>query len=127
MPGGPFNINSNKQLADVLFGKLGLPVVRKTKTGASTDADTLEELAALHPVPAKIVEYRGLSKLKGTYIDALPGAGRPRRRAACTRRSTRPWPPRAACRRAIPTCRTSPSAPRWGGASGRRSSPSPGT
>ncbi|MEA2697699.1 MAG: polymerase, partial [Myxococcales bacterium] len=70
--GGPFNINSNKQLADVLFGKLGLPVVRKTKTGASTDADTLEELAALHPVPAKIVEYRMLAKLKGTYIDALP-------------------------------------------------------
>jgi DNA polymerase-1 len=67
-----FNINSNKQLADVLFGKLGLPVVRRTKTGASTDADTLEELAALHPVPAKIVEFRMLSKLKGTYIDALP-------------------------------------------------------
>jgi DNA polymerase I len=72
MAGGPFNINSNKQLADVLFGKLSLPVVRRTKTGASTDADTLEELAALHPVPAKIVEYRGLAKLKGTYIDALP-------------------------------------------------------
>ncbi|MBC8132118.1 MAG: DNA polymerase I, partial [Deltaproteobacteria bacterium] len=72
LAGTTFNINSNKQLAEVLFGKLGLPVVRKTKTGASTDADTLEELAALHPVPAKIVEYRGLAKLKGTYIDALP-------------------------------------------------------
>jgi len=72
LAGQPFNINSNKQLGDVLFGKLGLPVVRKTKTGASTDADTLEELAALHPVPAKIVEFRGLSKLKGTYVDALP-------------------------------------------------------
>ncbi len=47
-------------------------MIRKTKTGASTDADTLEELAALHPVPAKIVEYRALAKLKGTYIDALP-------------------------------------------------------
>ncbi|HVU49366.1 MAG TPA: DNA polymerase I [Polyangia bacterium] len=78
LAGGPFNINSNKQLADVLFGKLGLPVVRKTKTGASTDADTLEELAALHPVPAKIVEYRGLAKLKGTYIDALPALVNPR-------------------------------------------------
>jgi DNA polymerase-1 len=76
--GAPFNINSNKQLADVLFGKLSLPVVRKTKTGASTDADTLEELAALHPVPAKIVEYRGLAKLKGTYIDALPALVNPR-------------------------------------------------
>jgi DNA polymerase-1 len=77
LAGQPFNINSNKQLADVLFGKLGLPVVRRTKTGASTDADTLEELAALHPVPAKIVEYRLLSKLKGTYIDALPGLVNP--------------------------------------------------
>ena len=77
LAGGPFNINSNKQLADVLFGKLSLPVVRRTKTGASTDADTLEELAALHPVPAKIVEYRGLAKLKGTYIDALPALVNP--------------------------------------------------
>jgi DNA polymerase-1 len=78
LAGGPFNISSNKQLADVLFGKLSLPVIRKTKTGASTDADTLEELAALHPVPAKIVEYRGLAKLKGTYIDALPALVNPR-------------------------------------------------
>jgi DNA polymerase I len=77
LAGGPFNISSPKQLADVLFGKLSLPVIRKTKTGASTDADTLEELAALHPVPAKIVEYRGLSKLKGTYIDALPALVNP--------------------------------------------------
>ena len=76
--GRPFNISSPKQLADVLFGKLGLPVVRKTKTGPSTDADTLEELAALHPVPAKIVEYRVLAKLKGTYIDALPALVNPR-------------------------------------------------
>jgi DNA polymerase-1 len=53
-------------------------VIRKTKTGASTDADTLEELAALHPVPAKIVEWRALSKLKGTYIDALPALVNPR-------------------------------------------------
>jgi len=72
LAGQPFNINSNKQLGEVLFGKLGLPVIRKTKTGPSTDAETLEELAALHPVPAKIVEYRALTKLKGTYIEALP-------------------------------------------------------
>ena len=78
LAGLSFNISSNKQLADVLFVKLALPVVRKTKTGASTDADTLEELAALHPVPAKIVEYRGLMKLKGTYIDALPALVNPR-------------------------------------------------
>jgi DNA polymerase-1 len=72
LAGGPFNIGSSRQLAEILFGRLGLPVIRKTKTGASTDADVLDELVALHPVPAKIVEYRMLSKLKGTYIDALP-------------------------------------------------------
>ncbi|HEX7598471.1 MAG TPA: DNA polymerase I, partial [Polyangia bacterium] len=76
--GAPFNIGSPKQLAEVLFGKLGLPVIRKTKTGASTDADVLEELASLHPIAAKIVEYRGLSKLKGTYIDSLPTLVDPR-------------------------------------------------
>jgi DNA polymerase I len=77
LAGTPFNINSPKQLADVLFGRLSLPVIRKTKTGPSTDADTLEELATLHPVPAKIVDYRVLSKLKGTYIDALPALVNP--------------------------------------------------
>jgi len=77
LAGLPFNINSPKQLSDVLFGKLSLPVIRKTKTGPSTDADTLEELATLHPVPAKIVDYRVLSKLKGTYIDALPALVNP--------------------------------------------------
>jgi DNA polymerase-1 len=76
--GTPFNISSTKQLAEVLFGKLGLPVIRKTKTGPSTDADVLEELATLHPIPAKVVEYRGLTKLKGTYIDALPALVDPR-------------------------------------------------
>jgi len=77
LAGGPFNIASNKQLAEVLFGKLGLPVGRRTKTGPSTDADTLEELASIHPVPAKIVDYRMLAKLKGTYIDALPALVNP--------------------------------------------------
>jgi DNA polymerase-1 len=77
LAGGPFNIASNKQLADVLFGKLSLPVGRRTKTGPSTDADTLEELARLHPVPAKIVEFRALAKLRGTYIDALPALVNP--------------------------------------------------
>ncbi len=78
MAGTEFNIASPKQLAEVLFGKLALPVLRKTKTGASTDADVLEELAAMHPVPAKILEYRTLTKLKGTYIDALPALVNPR-------------------------------------------------
>jgi DNA polymerase I len=77
LAGGAFNIASNKQLADVLFSKLSLPVVRRTKTGPSTDADTLEELARLHPVPAKIVEFRALAKLRGTYIDALPALVNP--------------------------------------------------
>ena len=76
--GTPFNIGSPKQLAEVLFGKLGLPMIRKSKTGPSTDADVLEELATLHPIPAKVVEYRALTKLKGTYIAALPALVDPR-------------------------------------------------
>jgi DNA polymerase-1 len=76
--GAVFNIGSPKQLAEILFGKLGLPVVRRTKTGPSTDADVLEALAAQHEVPAKIVEYRGLTKLKNTYVDALPALVHPR-------------------------------------------------
>ena len=72
MAGHPLNIGSPKQLAEVLFTELGLPVIKRTKTGASTDASVLEELASQHPLPAKIVEYRQYSKLLGTYIDALP-------------------------------------------------------
>ena len=68
----PINIDSPKQLATLLFQELKLPVIKKTKTGPSTDAEVLEELAPLHPLPAKIVEYRQYSKLLGTYIDALP-------------------------------------------------------
>jgi DNA polymerase-1 len=70
--GGEFNINSPKQLAAVLFEKLGLKPVRKTKTGYSTDEDTLTQLAAEHELPAQILNYRSLSKLKSTYVDALP-------------------------------------------------------
>lgn len=72
LAGHPLNIDSPKQLAELLFNELKLPVLKKTKTGASTDASVLEELAPLHPLPAKIVEYRQYSKLLGTYIDALP-------------------------------------------------------
>ncbi len=78
LAGVEFNIGSPKQLADILFGKLSLPIVKKTKTGASTNADVLEELATLHPMPAKILEWRTLIKLKGTYIDALPVQVNPR-------------------------------------------------
>src|SRR6201999_1656611 len=68
-------VGSPKQLGDILFGKFGLPGGKKTKTGAwSTGADVLEELAeAGHPLPAKILEWRQISKLKSTYTDALPG------------------------------------------------------
>ncbi len=69
--GCPFNPNSPKQLAEVLFDKLGLPVIKKTKTGPSTDVSVLEALSEQHPVPALILEYRGLAKLKSTYADAL--------------------------------------------------------
>jgi DNA polymerase-1 len=72
LAGHPLNIGSPKQLAQVLFQELKLPVVKKTKTGPSTDADVLEELAESHPLPKKIVEYRQYSKLKSTYVDALP-------------------------------------------------------
>jgi DNA polymerase-1 len=70
--GDEFNIDSPKQLAVVLFDKFNLPVVKKTKTGPSTDADVLQQLAALHPLPAKVVAYRQAMKLKNTYVDALP-------------------------------------------------------
>ncbi len=72
LAGHPLNIGSPKQLAQVLFQELGLPIVKRTKTGASTDADVLEQLAESHPLPKKIVEYRQYSKLKSTYVDALP-------------------------------------------------------
>jgi DNA polymerase-1 len=72
LAGTEFNINSPKQLADILFNKLQLTPTKKTKTGFSTNVDVLEELAHLHPLPAEILKYRTLSKLKSTYIDALP-------------------------------------------------------
>jgi DNA polymerase-1 len=67
-----FNVDSPKQLSAILFDKLGLPVLKKTKTGASTDQEVLEQLAEMHELPKKIIENRHLAKLKGTYLDALP-------------------------------------------------------
>ncbi len=78
LAGVEFNINSPKQLADILFVKLGLTPIKKTKTGFSTDVDVLEELAHIHPLPAEILKYRTLSKLKSTYVDALPAMINPR-------------------------------------------------
>ncbi len=72
LAGEEFNIGSPKQLATILFEKLKLPPVKKTKTGYSTDADVLEQLALGHELPAKIIEHRTLAKLKSTYADALP-------------------------------------------------------
>jgi DNA polymerase I len=72
--GGAFNVDSPKQLQEILFGKLGIPVMRKTPTGQpSTAEDVLEELAATYPLPKLILEYRGVAKLKSTYTDKLPG------------------------------------------------------
>ncbi|MDR1745317.1 MAG: DNA polymerase I, partial [Planctomycetota bacterium] len=74
LAGHPFNIASPKQLAAILFEEMGLPVVRKTQTGASTDESVLQELAHLHnaEIATRILEYRMYAKLKNTYLDALP-------------------------------------------------------
>ena len=68
---GPFNINSTKQLGELLFDKLGLPPVKKTKTGYSTNAEVLEKLIHKHPIIPAIMDYRMLTKLKSTYADGL--------------------------------------------------------
>lgn len=70
--GEEFNINSNKQLQGILFDKLELPVIKKTKTGYSTNMEVLNELSSIHPVAKRIIDYRQLSKLSNTYIDSLP-------------------------------------------------------
>lgn len=68
-----FNVNSPKQLGEVLFEKLNLPVIKKTKNGYSTDSEVLEKLAPEHPIIDKILEYRVMSKLKATYVDGMIG------------------------------------------------------
>ncbi|HEX2716989.1 MAG TPA: DNA polymerase I, partial [Gemmatimonadaceae bacterium] len=79
--GTEFNINSNPQLREILFEKLGLPVIKRTATGPSTDASVLQELAEEgHALPSLLMEYRELSKLEGTYIDALPAMVNPETR-----------------------------------------------
>ncbi len=71
--GQPFNMGSPKQIGEILFTKLGLPVIKKTASGApSTDEEVLDKLAEDYPLPAKLLEHRSLSKLKGTYTDKLP-------------------------------------------------------
>ena len=77
--GQPFNLSSPKQLGEIFFDKLGMPVVKKTATGArSTDEEVLEKLAEDYPLPAKLLEHRSLVKLKGTYTDKLAQLAHPR-------------------------------------------------
>jgi DNA polymerase-1 len=70
--GHPFNVASTRELGKVLFEELRLPVIKKLKTGPSTDVEVLEKLAEQHPLPGLVLEHRALAKLKGTYVDALP-------------------------------------------------------
>lgn len=72
LAGREFNIASPKQLSEILFDELNLPVIKKTKTGKSTNQEVLEKLATMHELPARIIEHRHLAKLKSTYLDALP-------------------------------------------------------
>ncbi|MFA7533668.1 MAG: DNA polymerase I [Tissierellaceae bacterium] len=71
LAGAEFNINSPKQLGEILFDKLGLPIIKKTKTGYSTDAEVLDKLKDMHPMIEKVLRYRQIVKLKSTYIDGL--------------------------------------------------------
>jgi len=84
LSGQEFNINSTKQLADILFNKLKLPVIKRTKTGPSTDVTVLEALARDHQLPRELLEYRQLTKLKSTYVDALPKLINPKTRRVHT-------------------------------------------
>lgn len=77
LAGEKFNINSTKQLGVILFERLKLPIIKKTKTGYSTDAEVLEELAPMHIIISKILEYRQLVKLKSTYVEGLLGVINP--------------------------------------------------
>jgi len=77
LAGMTFNVNSPKQLQEVLFNGLGLKPLKRTQTGFSTDGDVLEELAREHPLAREILEYRSVTKLKSTYVDALPALVNP--------------------------------------------------
>ena len=72
LAGRPFNLDSPKQLQEVLFDELGLPKTKRIKSGYSTDAQALSNLVGVHPIVERLLEYREVSKLKGTYVDALP-------------------------------------------------------
>ncbi|MBL7158063.1 MAG: DNA polymerase I [Candidatus Omnitrophica bacterium] len=78
LAGEEFNVNSSKQLQVILFQKMKLPVIKKTKTGASTDEEVLRALSEKDKLPAEILKYRALAKLKSTYVDSLPGLVNPK-------------------------------------------------
>ena len=88
LAGGQFNINSTQQLGHILFEQLGLPPVKKTKTGYSTNAEVLEKLRGQHPIVEAILEYRQLTKLKSTYVDGLGKVISPDGRIHTTFRNT---------------------------------------
>ena len=107
--GRDFVVRSRDQLEKILFDELRLPVVKRTpKGGRSTDADVLEALAEQHELPRRLLEFRELDKLKGTYIDALPAVRRTRRPGASTRDSTRPSRPRGASSSSDPNLQNIP-------------------
>jgi DNA polymerase-1 len=88
--GQPFNLGSPKQIGEILFNQMKLPVVKKTASGApSTDEEVLQKLAEDYPLPKLLLDYRGLSKLKSTYTDKLPKMVNPAP-GACIRATGRP-------------------------------------
>ena len=109
LAGETFNINSTQQLGKILFDKLGLPPVKKTKTGYSTNAEVLDKLRGQHHIIDKILEYRQYTKLKSTYVDGLGKVIAPDGRS----------PPPGGSPPPSPTCRTSRCVPSWGPSCGR--------
>ena len=111
--GRTFNINSTQQLGHILFDKLGLPPVKKTKTGYSTNAEVLEKLRGQHPIIDDILDYRQLCQARNPPMwTGWPRSSPPT--GASTPASRTPSPPPGGCPPPSPTCRTSPSAPSWG-------------
>ena len=124
--GGPFNLGSPKQLQEVLYERLQLPVLGKTPKGQpSTAEDVLEQLAESYELPRLVLDYRGLTKLKSTYTDKLPIGHRSQEPSAFTPRTTKPSRRRGGCRRRTRICRTFRFARPKAAASARRSSRRP--
>ncbi len=122
--GRNFSLDSPKQLQALLFDELKLPAVLKTPKGQpSTNEEALEAIAEAHELPRLILDYRGITKLRSTYVEALPEMINRRTGRVHYQLSARPPPPLAGCPPPIRIFRTFPSAPTSGGASARSSSP----